>query len=74
MCQLLGMNCNVPTDVTFSFTGFAQRGGKTDHHTDGWGIAFLRTRGFGILWIIWRLWILQWPNSFAVTPSRAGTS
>ena len=40
MCQLLGMNCNVPTDVTFSFTGFAQRGGKTDHHSDGWGIAF----------------------------------
>ena len=21
------MNCNTPTDVTFSFTGFAQRGG-----------------------------------------------
>jgi len=40
MCQLLGMNCNTPTDVTFSFTGFAQRGGLTDHHADGWGIAF----------------------------------
>ena len=40
MCQLLGMNCNVPTDVTFSFRGFAQRGGATDHHADGWGIAF----------------------------------
>ena len=40
MCQLLGMNCNVPTDVTFSFRGFAQRGGHTDHHSDGWGIAF----------------------------------
>jgi len=40
MCQLLGMNSNTPTDVTFSFTGFAQRGGRTDHHTDGWGIAF----------------------------------
>ena len=40
MCQLLGMNCNVPTDVTFSFTGFAQRGGKTDDHSDVWGIAF----------------------------------
>ncbi|MES3009376.1 MAG: class II glutamine amidotransferase [Pseudomonadota bacterium] len=40
MCQLLGMNCNTPTDVTFSFTGFAQRGGRTDHHADGWGIAF----------------------------------
>jgi predicted glutamine amidotransferase len=40
MCQLLGMNCNEPTDVTFSFRGFAQRGGRTDHHADGWGIAF----------------------------------
>ncbi len=40
MCQLLGMNCNTPTDVTFSFTGFAQRGGRTDQHADGWGIAF----------------------------------
>jgi predicted glutamine amidotransferase len=40
MCQLLGMNCNTPTDVTFSFRGFAQRGGATDHHADGWGIAF----------------------------------
>jgi glutamine amidotransferase len=26
MCQLLGMNCATPTDVTFSFTGFAARG------------------------------------------------
>jgi predicted glutamine amidotransferase len=40
MCQLLGMNCNAPTDVTFSFRGFAQRGGHTDQHSDGWGIAF----------------------------------
>jgi predicted glutamine amidotransferase len=45
MCQLLGMNCNTPTDVTFSFTGFAQRGGRTDHHADGWGIAFFEDRG-----------------------------
>ncbi len=40
MCQLLGMNCNTPTDIGFSFTGFRQRGGNTDHHTDGFGIAF----------------------------------
>ena len=40
MCQLLGMNCNTPTDITFSFRGFAQRGGHTDDHEDGWGIAF----------------------------------
>lgn len=34
------MNCNTPTDVTFSFRSFAQRGGYTDQHGDGWGIAF----------------------------------
>ena len=40
MCQLLGMNCNVPTDICFSFEGFCERGGITDKHEDGWGIAF----------------------------------
>lgn len=40
MCQLLGMNCNVPTDICFSFEGFCERGGKTGDHQDGWGIAF----------------------------------
>ena len=45
MCQLLGMNCNVPTDIVFSFTGFATRGGLTDEHKDGWGIAFFEGAG-----------------------------
>ena len=45
MCQLLGMNCNVPTDICFSFTGFQARGGATDVHTDGWGIAFFEGMG-----------------------------
>ena len=45
MCQLLGMNCNVPTDICFSFAGFRKRGGATDHHRDGWGIAFFEGRG-----------------------------
>ena len=40
MCQLLGLNCNHPTDATFSFSGFTRRAGITDHHSDGWGIAF----------------------------------
>ena len=39
MCELMGMECNVPTDITFSFTGFALRGGKTGPHADGWGVA-----------------------------------
>lgn len=45
MCQLLGMNCNVPTDICFSFEGFSARGGKTDEHKDGWGIAFFEGKG-----------------------------
>jgi glutamine amidotransferase len=45
MCQLLGMNCNVPTDICFSFEGFCARGGKTDDHKDGWGIAFFEGKG-----------------------------
>ena len=40
MCQLLGMNCNTPTDIVFSFEGFRRRAGLTDCHSDGFGIAF----------------------------------
>lgn len=39
------MNCNTPTDIVFSFTGFATRGGRTDEHKDGWGIAFFEGKG-----------------------------
>jgi glutamine amidotransferase len=39
------MNCNVPTDIVFSFTGFHHRGGRTDTHHDGWGIAFFEGAG-----------------------------
>lgn len=42
MCQLLGMNCNTPTDVMFSFTGFATR---SSEHKDGFGIAFFEDKG-----------------------------
>ncbi len=40
MCQLLGMNSQQPASVQFSLEGFIRRGGETDHHADGWGIAF----------------------------------
>jgi predicted glutamine amidotransferase len=40
MCELLGMECNVPTDITFSFSGLRRRGGCTGPHADGWGLAF----------------------------------
>lgn len=45
MCQLLGMNSRLPASLTLSFTGFARRGGDTDHHGDGWGIAFFESDG-----------------------------
>lgn len=48
MCQLLGMNCNTPTDITFSFEGFRRRAGLTDVHTDGFGIAFFEGKGVRI--------------------------
>ncbi|MDR2710824.1 MAG: class II glutamine amidotransferase [Burkholderiales bacterium] len=44
MCQLLGMNCTQPTDITFSLKGFAARGGLTHHHVDGFGIAFFEDK------------------------------
>ena len=44
MCQLLGMNCATPTDITFSFRGFSQRAGVTSDHCDGFGIAFFEDK------------------------------
>ena len=40
MCELLGMNANVPTDLRFSFSGLIRRAGETGRHTDGFGVAF----------------------------------
>jgi len=37
------MNSHLPASLTLSFTGFSQRGGCTDHHGDGWGIAFFES-------------------------------
>ena len=37
------MNSRLPASLTLSFTGFSQRGGCTDHHSDGWGIAFFES-------------------------------
>jgi predicted glutamine amidotransferase/uncharacterized spore protein YtfJ len=39
MCELLGMECNVPTDIVFSFAALTLRGGNKGPHADGWGLA-----------------------------------
>ena len=44
MCQLLGMNCATPTDITFSFRGSSQRAGIPSDHSDGFGIAFFEDK------------------------------
>jgi glutamine amidotransferase len=44
MCELLGMECNVLTDITFSFAGLSNRGGKHGPHADGWGLALYEGR------------------------------
>jgi predicted glutamine amidotransferase len=46
MCQLLGMNANTPTDLVFSFTGFATR---AEEHKDGFGIAFFEGVGVRLM-------------------------
>lgn len=45
MCQLLAMNSSKPAAVDFSFAGFAERGGRTGEHKDGWGIALHTSAG-----------------------------
>jgi glutamine amidotransferase len=44
MCELLGMVASHPTDMVFSFTGLALRGGQTGPHADGWGLSLYDDR------------------------------
>lgn len=45
MCELLAMSAKLPTDISFSFTGFVERGGNTGPHKDGFGICFYEDKG-----------------------------
>ena len=40
MCQLLGMNCRTAAEMSLSWPEFCERGGGTDVHADGWGLAY----------------------------------
>jgi len=39
------MNSAEPADFRFSFSGFARRGGESDNHSDGFGLAIYKGRG-----------------------------
>lgn len=45
MCELLAMSAKLPTDISFSFAGFVERGGNTGPHKDGFGICFYEGKG-----------------------------
>lgn len=40
MCQLLGVSAAQPQDIRQMVDGFLCRGGRTDHHADGWGLGW----------------------------------
>lgn len=40
MCELLGLNANLPSDIRSSLNVLTQRGSGNSPHRDGWGIAF----------------------------------
>ncbi|HKI73860.1 MAG TPA: class II glutamine amidotransferase [Pseudomonadales bacterium] len=40
MCELFGMSSRLPATVNLSLETFARHGGQTDHHKDGWGVAW----------------------------------
>lgn len=40
MCELLAMSSHHPATVSLSLEEFAQHGGGSGHHRDGWGIAY----------------------------------
>lgn len=44
MCQLFGLNSAGPVTPNNLLRGFFQRGGGSDHHADGWGLAWYRGR------------------------------
>ena len=48
MCELLALSANTPTDISFSFRGLTRRGGVTDTHSDGWGLASFDPNGAGV--------------------------
>ena len=42
MCQLLGMSCTSPMLSYSVLSPFVQRGGKTEIHAHGWGMAYYK--------------------------------
>lgn len=48
MCELFALSASVPVDVKLSLGELARHGGGSDHHRDGWGVAFGDGRDFRV--------------------------
>lgn len=44
-CQLLGMNSAQASTFSLEWPSFCERGGGTDVHADGWGLAYYQGQG-----------------------------
>jgi glutamine amidotransferase len=44
MCELFAMSSRLQATITYSLEEFAQHGGRTGPHSDGWGIAYYGDR------------------------------
>lgn len=71
MCQLLGMNSHKPAALGFSFAGFAERGGRTAEHSDGWGIAFHDAAGCHVVGDLQASSVSPLAAQMCQTPRRA---
>lgn len=48
-CQLLGMNCASESEIALTYwPEFCERGGRTDCHADGWGLAYYPDQSHGL--------------------------
>ena len=49
MCELFAISSSTPTEISFSLDEFSKHGGLTDHHRDGWGIAYYQENAVKII-------------------------
>lgn len=73
MCELFALSASDPVDVKLSLGELARHGGETDHHGDGWGVAFADGRDFRVFKEAGAASTSPWIRCLADHPVRAHT-
>jgi glutamine amidotransferase len=73
MCELFALSASAPVDVRLSLGELVRHGGETDHHRDGWGVAFADGRDFRIFKEAGAAASSPWVGCLADHPIRART-